>query len=156
MHTATESTQRKLHFSNNDDIRADIENLLANGFETRGNWTLAQILEHMARAIDASFDGFDFTVPWFARTFIGPLMKKKFISETMPAGYKFKQPTNIVPPTDTDQEQALDNYLAALERLEGAAPTQKHPFVGKLNHEQWKQLTLRHAELHLGFVHSTA
>ncbi len=156
MSSATATSQRKLHFSNNDELRLDVERLLSGGFETRGNWTLAQILEHMARAIEAAYDGFDFTVPWFARTLIGPFMKKKFLTDTMPAGYKFKETTRIMPPVDTNQEAALDNFIAALERLENETPTHRHPFVGKLSHGEWRQLALRHAELHLSFVHPVA
>jgi hypothetical protein len=30
--------------------------------------------------------------------------------------------------------------------------TARHPVLGKLTHDQWKQIHLRHAELHLSFA----
>ena len=35
-------------------------------------------------------------------------------------------------------------------RLRRSAPKDPNPLFGRLTHEQWVQLNLRHAELHLG------
>ena len=83
-------------------------------------------------------------------------MKKKFLYDAMPAGFKFKKPTNLVPPEDTDLDSAFDHLLASSNRLEDEAPSKPHPFFGALSHAEWQSLALRHAELHLGFVHPAA
>jgi len=39
---------------------------------------------------------------------------------------------------------------AAWARLQRAAPTVDNPIFGHLTHDEWQQMHLRHAELHLG------
>ena len=48
-------------------------------------------------------------------------------------------------------DEGLRRYRAAMERLRATAPTIPNPVFGRLTHEQWIQLNLRHAELHLSF-----
>ncbi|MCA9215853.1 MAG: DUF1569 domain-containing protein [Planctomycetales bacterium] len=154
--TTASDQRRPLRFQSHTDVIADVEKLISGGFETRGKWTLAQILEHLALAIDSAYTGFDFTVPLLIRVFVGPFMKKKFVYQAMPSGFNFRKKTRLQPPADVDQEEAFAHLRRMLDRLTNEAPTQAHPLIGKLSKEEWYQLSLRHAELHLSFVHPTS
>jgi hypothetical protein len=76
----TRVERRILTFRSLDDVLRDAEQLAARDHRTTGNWTYGQILHHLAKGADACFDGFGATfVPWWARWFIAPLVKKQFL-----------------------------------------------------------------------------
>jgi FPC/CPF motif-containing protein YcgG len=52
----------------------------------------------------------------------------------------------------SDINDALQRLRNAVARLQNERMTAKHPVLGQLNHDEWNQLHLRHAELHLSFV----
>ena len=49
------------------------------------------------------------------------------------------------------EDRWFSRFRAAMDRLRTTAPAAPNPVFGRLTHEQWIQLNLRHAELHLGF-----
>ena len=148
--------RRKLTFYSLDDILRDAEQLAAAEHRTTGQWTYGQILHHMAKGADACFDGFGPTfVPWWARWFIAPLAKKRFLTTTMRAGIKVPpEVSQLTPDPQISVEAALAELRRALGRFERETPTMPHPFLGRLrNKQEYIQLQLRHSELHLSFVH---
>ncbi|MGE4197174.1 MAG: DUF1569 domain-containing protein, partial [Phycisphaerales bacterium] len=56
-----------------------------------------------------------------------------------------------VEPMPTDA--ALDRLRRAWERLMSTAPTVPNPIFGPLPHDDWIKMNLRHAELHMGYLH---
>jgi len=74
------STRRELRFESLDEVLADVEILVSGGHRTVGNWTLAQILTHLQKTFDASIDGFGFESNWLIRKVLGPLFKKRFLT----------------------------------------------------------------------------
>ena len=145
--------RRSIRFHDASEVVDDVLRLQVDGHEARGNWNLAQVVEHLARGIDCSYEGFDFTVPWLARVVLGRLAKQRFLYESMPSGYQFRSETVLVPPTDTDLPYAIEHLRCSMDRLQNDPPTQPHPLLGKLTHKEWQFLALRHAELHLSFIH---
>ena len=57
----------------------------------------------------------------------------------------------MYPPVSSPQD-ALEMLRRAVERTKTQRMSARHPAFGALTHEQWVQLHLRHAELHLSFV----
>lgn len=153
MSDKTNSAKRRtLRFSTLPEIVRDAEMLLPNHV-TVGDWSFGQICEHLAKTMNGSIDGLDFQAPWFARWFIAPLMKKSLLTKPMSAG--FRLPPNarpILPGDSVSAESGLQQLKAAVERLQQEAPRASHPFLGRLTSEEWIQLHLRHAELHLSFI----
>lgn len=49
--------------------------------------------------------------------------------------------------------QALADLQAAFARLAAQVPMRPNPIFGKMSHEEWIKLHLRHAELHQSFFH---
>ena len=49
-------------------------------------------------------------------------------------------------------EQQVRRYEVALLRLKQECPQVPNVIFGKMTHEEWIKLTLRHAELHLSFL----
>ena len=149
--------RRTLSFQSLDDILRDAEQLAVSPQRTTGQWTCGQILHHLAKGADACFDGFgdNSFVPWWARWFIAPLMKKQFLNKTMRAGIKVPpEVTSLTPDPHISVAAALAELRRALGRFETETPTMPHPFLGRLkNKQEYIQLQLRHSELHLSFVH---
>lgn len=146
--------RRTLHFETIDDILADVEQLVAGEHTTVGNWTFAQILEHLTATINCSFDGFPFKMPWPVRFLAGNFMKKGFLNSPMKSGYKLpKSGGRLIPQEDGGKlEIALADFRAAIQRLKNNEPTQDNPVFGPMSPEDWDKLHKRHSELHLSFV----
>src|SRR5262245_19534627 len=148
--------RRTIRFSTLPEIVRDAETLLPHHV-TVGTWSFGQICEHLAKMMNGSIDGLDFQAPWFARWFIAPLVKNSMLTKPMSQG--FQLPPNakpILPCNSTSPESGLKQLKAAVERLQQEAPRALHPFLGKLASEEWMQLHLRHAELHLSFIVPTS
>jgi len=146
--------RRQVRYDSLDDLQADIDQLMDQGYHTIGNWSFAQILEHLTAAMNASFDGFPFQMPWILRKILKPIMKKRFLSRTLPSGFKIPpkgQPV-LLPEENAELETAVENFRQAVDRLRNQIPDQSHPLLEFMNHEEWVALHLRHAELHMSHV----
>jgi hypothetical protein len=128
----------------------------AGTLRTTGNWTTGEILDHVAKTIDFSIDGFppEVRVAWPIRMF-ARLMKGRMTSgKTLPAGFKLpKESAAFLPKPGTSTADGLARLRRALERLDtGARCVHPSPAFGALTHDEWMRLHLGHAQLHLGFV----
>ena len=82
---------RKLAFATLDDVVRDAENLLAVGYDTAGNWDLAQVCSHLTEWLRFPLDGFPkmpvFLRPvfWLFRKTVGKAKRLKYSVEGMPS-----------------------------------------------------------------------
>lgn len=151
--------RRSVHYSTMPAFRADVEKLAAGQYETVGNWSFGQILLHLANAVNGSFDGYPFSLPWYmriVRPVVVPFVKKSFLTQPMKPGFKLpKTAEPYLPQPDVTTEAALSQLQAALDRFEKETPEAEHPFLRALTPNEWVALHLRHAELHMSFVRPT-
>ncbi|MGH7137704.1 MAG: DUF1569 domain-containing protein [Pirellulales bacterium] len=151
--TKTVPGRRVLHFKSLDEVVVDAERLAASpDTKMLGNWPLGQLLMHLATAINGSIDGISARAPWFVRL-AAPLIKGRILTKAMRAG--FRLPKKVEPdffPSARSPGEALDALRSAVARTKVERMTSRHPVLGKLTHEEWTQLHLRHAELHLSFA----
>jgi hypothetical protein len=158
MPTTVEQTQRRsIEFTTLDEVRADIEALAAGSYVTVGNWSFAQILDHLGSSLIASIDGFPFKASWFVRWFVAPMIKNSILTNQMKPGFKLpKKFSSYLPSEECTMDEALPKVLAAIKRFDDEIPVADHPFFGKMASEEWMNLHVRHAELHMSFVVPTA
>jgi hypothetical protein len=149
--------RRKLRFATLDDALNEAERLVAAGrggrLECAGNWKLGQALGHLATWANFAFDGYppEVRAPLPVRMILR-MMRGTVLNKGMMAGVRIgKLPGGTVGLDEVDAEEGLRRFRAALERLRSTPPTIPNPVFGPLTHEQWIQLNLRHAELHLSF-----
>lgn len=148
--------RRTLHFASIEDALRDAQMLAdaeaAGTLKPLGNWTLGQALGHIAGWINYALDGYppDLRPPWpvkiIARAFKSRLMKG------LPAGMRIGRVeggTKHTEPMTT--AEGLERYKTAWNRLSQTAPTQMNPVFGKMPHDEWITMNLRHAELHQSF-----
>jgi hypothetical protein len=148
--------RRELMFHSIDEVLREVDALLegarAGRVKTCGNWTLGQILNHLAAWAEYSYTGMPMKVPWFVRLLLRG-RRHKFINEPMRAGVRIPKVEGGTLATEpAEVEPAAGRYRAVLERLKREHPNRKHPIFGDMPHEDWIKLQLRHAELHLGFA----
>jgi hypothetical protein len=137
------------------DMHADVAALVGSeraGVLSRvGNWTLGQALGHLASWVDFAFDGYPIKPPFFVRWLLKG-QKQKFLRQGLPRGVRIPRVKGGTVATELlDTEEGLRRFNAAWARLESTPPTQPNPIFGPLAHEEWVQMHLRHAELHLGY-----
>src|SRR5205807_10200197 len=93
--------------------------------------------------------------PWFIRLMV-PFLKSPFVNKGLPAGANIGNlPNGTLGTEPMETDRAIRNLREAYGRLEREPPTEPNPFLGKLSHEDWIKLNLRHAELHFSFFHPT-
>lgn len=153
--TAATKERRKVRYSSLQEFCDDVEKLAAGKHETVGNWTFPQILNHLTKAMNYSFDGYPFRAPFFIRAFARWKYKKTLLTKGLPTGIKVPKAGEALLPVEaesSDLEQALSDFRVAVSRYECETPTALHPFIGKLTAEEAGQMNLRHGELHMSFV----
>jgi Protein of unknown function (DUF1569) len=149
--------RRKLRFETIDDALREAQQLAEaerlGRLARAGNWTLGQTLGHLGTWVNFAFDGYPASVhaPLPVRMILR-LMRNRILNQGMMTGVKIgRVPGGTLGLDAIPAEEGLVRYRTALQRLRQTAPTIDNPVFGKLTHEQWVQLNLRHAELHLGF-----
>lgn len=153
------ASRRPLHFDSLDAALREAESLAdaeRNGtLRSTGNWALGQAIGHLAFWANTPFDGYPEMrqPPWLLRAAL-KLFKKRFLQSGLPTGARIPgvpAGTFGVDPMPTDE--AIAKLRAAFGRLDAKAPTVQNPIFGQMSHEDWKNLNLRHAELHMSFFH---
>ena len=121
---------------------------------TTGNWTAAQIVQHVCETITRSIDGFDFKAPFMVRL-MRPIIRAKLLKsgKPIPTGIKLTGNAQVMIPNQSiTLTEAIANLRAEIERAQKEKMTKPSPVFGKMTHEQWTNLHLRHAELHFSFI----
>ncbi len=151
--TKSVSGRRILEFNTLDEVLADAEILTAKHATTVGNWTLGQIFQHLANAMNLAIDGSDFRAPWYFRL-IGPLFLRSILKKGMSPGYQLSAPAAslLIPEDDPGTESGLEALRQAIARMKTEDHREPHLAFGKMSHEKWDELHRRHAELHLSFA----
>jgi hypothetical protein len=154
--TAKVAGRRLLRFESIDEAMAEVDRLVeaerAGKLKRLGNWTLGQTLGHLAAWMEYSYTGTPLKVPFFIR-WILRLRKRKFLYGPMRPGVRIPRVEGGTLATEPlPLEETLGRTRRVMERLKSEAPTALNPIFGRLTHEEWTALHLRHAELHLGFM----
>jgi len=150
--------RRALRFRSIADMEREVDRLVAAQRDGRikysGNWDLAQMLGHLAAWVDYFYIGFPIPrAPWPVRMAVR-LMKGRLLNGNLPQGMRLP---NVKAGTYGADPIALDDALAkfhgAVGRLKaGETPRHPSPAFGPMTLDEVVRLTLRHAELHLGFA----
>jgi hypothetical protein len=150
--------RRKLRFESIDDALGEAERLAKAEREGRlkqiGNWTLGQILGHLAAWANFAQEGYpkEVRAPLPVRMIL-KLFRGTILNRGMMAGVRVGRiPAGTVAIDVIPTEEGLTRFRTALQRLRDNPPIIANPVFGKLTHEQWIALNLRHAELHFSFL----
>jgi hypothetical protein len=149
VNTSKVQGRRQVRYESYADLLADAEQLARTKVKTLGNWSYGQILKHVAQSTDSSIDGSGFALPAPVRWLFSLLMKRKFLTQPIPAG--FKAPKNFQP-QEASVDEALCLLRTAIARQASENQRAMHPAFGKISKDEWTLFNLRHAEMHMSFV----
>ena len=146
--------RREVRIESYDDILRDAEQLMRGGrIRSLGNWTAGQNFEHLAKAMDASIDGVEFTMPLWMRG-IAKLFKNWFLNRPFKPGFQLPAqlendfgPSQVI--SDEDGFRLLREAIARIKSTSQRAPS---PAFGEMPESDWIKLHCRHAALHLSFL----
>jgi Protein of unknown function (DUF1569) len=147
------SNRRHVHYEHLSDVLAEADKFAAANAETVGNWTLAQIFDHLSKSLRVAVEGTDASLPWPLRLFLRPI-RGRFFSRPLKPGFHVPSKLEAVlrPQERLSNEEALQELREAVARFESGRQLAPHPAFGRLTRAEWQQITLRHAELHMSFV----
>lgn len=112
-------------------------------------------MSHLANWIGYAYEGYPLRAPPF---FIRWILRRRLpamLRHGMPRGVRIPGvKAGTVGMDELETARAAQRLLQALQRLASDEPTKfDSPAFGPLSHEDRIALNLRHAELHLGYLH---
>ena len=144
--------RRTLRFHSLDDIVTEAESLAAGPTQALGNWSPGQIFDHLARGYTLPLDGVVLPIPFYVR-WGARLLLGHFVRNGMPAGLALKgKSAEALVPAPISTEAGLAALQSAVARWKVKTSVPRHSVFGNVSDEQWTQIQLRHAELHMSFL----
>ncbi len=147
--------RRPLKFSSFDDICVEVDRLVESNVETRGQFSFAAILEHLARTLDIVVGYNPAPTVSFPMRLASRLARPILLRGPMLAGFKLpaKLQSALWPSEPIEKSVAVAHFYEAVARYRNAETLPRHPFFGHMTREQHDRLQCNHCALHLSFVH---
>jgi len=156
--TAKVEDRRKLRFETVVALLLDVDKIVAadkaGKLRRSGNWTAGQAFGHLATWINYAYEGFPMRVPWIIRVLIR-MKKNSYLRSGMQAGVHIPKVPNGTYGTELlGTEEGAERLRKALGRLKSNERAKfDSPAFGPMGDQERLALNLRHAELHLSFLH---
>lgn len=141
------------------------------GLRVTGNWSAGQLMVHVARLIERSMDGFgaapasERPVPRGVRSVAARAARSRDATleqevratlvgcAMLPGGASAAGAGEVEPPALVWTQDGAAALRTAIVRIREQHPMDKpSPTVGRLTHEEWLRVHLRHAALHFSFI----
>jgi len=152
------TTRRTLNFENLNQVKEELQRLLADGYRQQGNWNLAQTCAHLNDWMRYLLDGYPQApapiraVLWLMKITIG----RRQLRQVLGKGFKDKLPTmpdTVYPPGNTSDEAAAAELTETINRLQASGGNIAESHIsGTLTYDQAVQLQLAHCAHHLAFL----
>lgn len=150
--------RRTLKFDTLDAAVADAENLLAEGYDKTGQWSLGQCCGHLADWLGFAMDGFPRApmpirmMLWTARHTIGPAKLKQYLANGDMGTGKPTMPQSV-PAAGGDDAAGVAKLRETVDRANRFAGTPlPSPLFGPMDRDTWVKLNCVHAAHHLSFL----
>lgn len=156
--TSRVSDRRSLRFASIRELLADMDRIVASEkagtLRRTGNWTAGQTFGHVATWITFAWNGFPFRLPWRYRLVLR-WKKKSLLQRGFHPGERLPGAAGGTYGTERfELEDGAARLRDALKRLESGEPSLfADPAFGWLTRDEEIGMALRHAELHLSFLH---
>ena len=147
------SSCRHLQFETLAEAVEEARRLHKNGYVAEGNWSLAEMLDHLTGAMRASREGFDPSVKPvhpLVRFLLSRLTWWWWIQVRSRLPRNVPAPPAMAPAADLDEAEALTAFEREVEAVsDWDGPWSRHPFFGVLSESDWRRFHRIHAAHHL-------
>lgn len=125
------------------------------------SWTLAQVCEHLALAVQGTVDAPGGTPDWWRRTSAVRRLVKRIMKHGLLIAGRFPEgvpsPDFVRPASSPNFEQAVERLRAACvafdqKRANPGATWVFHPLLGPMSGSQWARFHAHHARHHFRFM----
>ena len=142
-----------LYFASLAEAAEDVKRARQTGYVLAGNWSLAQILQHLNLTMRITLYGPPFKLPAPVRPVV-KLMFMPVLKRGKPISFRAKAPKAVAPDDSPDEEETVEEFYALVAQLmDTNTPfVEIHPLLGKLDRPQWLLMQKWHAAHHLSFV----
>lgn len=156
--TRTVTGRRTLRFSSWDEVIAETHRLSASAragtLKSVGNWSLAEMFDHLANLLAVATGDLRFTAPWPVRVLGRTIGRRLLLGRDLRPGMALRgAAARLLPAEGVTLDAAEARLLGLLGRVRaGERLTAPSPLLGPLTHEEWTDLQLRHFGHHYSFV----
>ncbi len=150
--------RRRLDFRSWDEVIAETASLgaaaRAGALTTLGNWSLAEMFDHLANLLAVATGDLRFAAPWPLRLLGRTIGRRMFLGRDFKPGMTLRgAAARLLPAEGVTLDAAEARLLGLLGRVRaGERLTASSPLLGPLTHEQWTDLQLRHFAHHYSFL----
>ena len=151
--------RRILIFDTIDDVIGEVNRIqVADANQTlsvSGQWTAGEILTHLSAWIEYGYEGYPMApAPWIVRQGMKLFLRSILKNGMKPGGKIPGVEGGTIGQVKVATQTGCQRYLVALNRLSSNEKVKyPSPGFGDLSSEKRVKLNLRHAELHLSFIH---
>lgn len=149
------SDRRELEFSSMDEVVAEVDRLAAGEVRTTGNHSFPQILRHLALSNDMVTGKVEPPKPPLMMRLVMPFIRSSIINGPVKPGFKLpaKAEAFFWPEEPGTVAEAATHLKESVENFKQKGPLPVHPIFGPATAEQVESMGLKHAAMHLSFVH---
>ena len=142
--------RRTLQFGDFNEIMPEVERLVAS-HTTVGNWSLAQICQHLANVMRRVVD-MPATTPRDMTQEVGEEKKRQVLeSGKLPEG--LPAPPRLIPPEGLNECEEVEGLRQAIAYYKASnGPVIPHRLFGPLTKQEWDRLQCIHCAHHLSFA----
>ena len=154
---ADKPERRELKFGSMDEVVAEIDRLAESEIRTTGNHSFPEIVRHLALTHDMVTGKVKGpSPPWYLKLVIVFMKSSMLKDKPLPSGFKLPAAAEAFfwPSSEVSQEDAVVHFKESVANYVANGPLPKHPVWGTITAEQSMSMNLRHAAMHLSFVHS--
>jgi hypothetical protein len=151
---STKPPRRAIEFSTLDEVVADLNHLLANGYEKAGNWDLAQVCGHLNEWMRYPVEGYPKApkIMWLFKVLFGRSMLKKLLkNKRFDPGTRTLKAT--IPQAGGDPVAAVATLKNTIEKFKNHQGEYfPSPLFGSWTREEATLLQLIHCANHLSYL----
>jgi len=146
--------RRELNLKNLDETVTECNRLIETGYQPTGNWSLAQMCNHLRLTMEANMDGY----PTWMNTLGMPLrpLLRRFALPRLLEGRSIngmKTAGMFVPSNDLDDRVELEKFEKCVRDFKASTnPLHPHPGFGNMSRDEFNQFHAAHAAHHLSFL----
>jgi len=151
----SKADRRELSLNTQDEVLHEVQRLASGHVRTTGKHSFPEIVRHLALTNSMMTGRITAPKPPLMLRLLLPLIRSSMLNGPVKPGVKLPAKAEAVfwPAEEISIEAAIEQLKESVADYQARGPLPVHPIFGKATREQLDGLNLRHAAMHLSFVH---